>query len=151
MLGLLLAGGYYAYRAFLSEGEGLAESLSLMGEKGKENGSGTSALIGSWYGTGESSTDEGYLRFNADGTLNLADPAEGWWTTVEYRIQEEGGISYLEFFNNDFETWERYISLELAGKDTLLLKDGETTVELKRISDRQFEEVISSLAYEDIY
>ena len=154
ILVLLAAGGYYLYRFYLPEGEKLAARLPLpfLGGKEEQDGAGAYPLVGAWYGKSQFPEEEGYLRFNTDGTLNLASPAEGWWTTVEYRLQQEEEIFYLEVYNSTLEEWERVAVLEQVDKDTLFLTaEGETTIELRRISDQQFQKVINDLTFQEIF
>lgn len=153
VLGLLAAGGYYVYKFHLLEGEEFAVNLPLplRGEKeATPSGDEKDTFIGAWYGKGEFD-EEGYLKFNADGTLDLAAPSEGMWTTVEYRIEKEGGISYLEFYDSEFESWDRIGIIEQLGKDKLTLTEWDITIEMNRISDRQFQNVINDLTFEKIY
>ena len=118
ILGLLAAGGYYVYKFYLPEGEKISVNLPLpfMGEKDDRGDAGAYSPVGAWYGKNQLSGEEGYLRFNADGTLDLASPAEGFWTTVEYRLQREGEISYLEFYDTILNNWERVAALEQPEK-----------------------------------
>ena len=163
LLMVLLGGGALVYKYILSNDNGIGLSALNKPETNNiidrdDNGAGVSnltgseisTLMGSWYGVDDYG-DEAYLQFNADGTMHIASSWEESWTTVDYRIDERNSIYYLEIYDTYFEEWEQFSELEIINKDKLLVRDSYDgfIVELNRISDRQFQEIISDLNYLD--
>lgn len=142
LLLVLLGGGAFVYNYLLGDDNGNGGPVQAT--------AGTSELIGAWYGEDDFG-DEGYLKFNTDGTMHIASPWEGSWTTVDYRIEEIGGTYYLEVYDTYFEEWEQFSEMKVISNDRLELTDSYDgyTVLLERISERQFQEVISELEYMD--
>ncbi len=139
LLMILLGGGFLAYKFILSNG---INGITLTKPD-------TDTLIGSWSSVGD--YDEAiYLKFNTDGTLHIASPGEGYWTTLNYRLEKENDTYYLDI-NNDYDTeeWERVNEIEFAGKDKLLVTDlySNETTEATRISDQQLQDVTNQLEY----
>ena len=147
LLVVLLGGGIFAYKYLLNDGiSGLSLTKPDTGTSGLQSDTGN--LIGSWRGVDDYG-DEGYLKFNTDGTMHIASPWDGSWTTVNYRLEKENDIYYLEFDDYLSEEWERVSEIEFKGKDKLLiteLYDGQI-VEVTRISDQEFQELIDQLEY----
>ena len=148
LLVVLLGGGIFAIKFLLNDGiSGLSLTKPDTGTLSLTKPD-TGNLIGSWRGVDDYG-DEGYLKFNTDGTMHIASPWDGSWTTVNYRIEKENDILYLELDDYFSEGWERVSEIEFKGKDKLLITElyDDEAVEVIRISDQQFQSVIDQLDY----
>lgn len=132
---LLLAGGAAVYYFFFYDG-----GVSVFG-------SGQNDIVGTWYGMKDG--DEAYFQFLADGTINVATPAEQYWFSTRYRLEDENARTYLELYDSEYEDWERVADIEFKGKNKISITDvwdGET-VELDRVSEQQFQDIIEQLEF----
>ncbi len=133
---ILLGGGYFAY-TFLFNIEPDVRSI-----------------IGSWHGVDDYGGDT-FVQFNEDGTLQIAFPLDGYWTAIDYRIEEENHIYYVEIYVGDYddnwEDWGQFLQIEFIEDDKLLATEPyyDTGMELTLITDRQFQNVIDQLRYSD--
>ncbi len=114
-------------------------------------GSGQNDIAGSWYGMEDG--EEAYFQFLTDGTLNVIVPAEYYWFFTQYRLEEENSKTYLVLYDREYDDWERVAEIQFKGKDKISITDvwdGEI-IEMDRVSDRRFEELLDQFDFIDSY
>lgn len=120
------------------------------GLPGLGSGSAENTIIGCW--SGQDMEEEIFVQFLPDNTINIAFPENGMWTSTSYRLVDENSITFLELYDSDYGEWDRGAEVDFRGKDNLLLKDTRgSLVELNRVSERKFQEVIKALEYTEWY
>lgn len=114
-------------------------------------GSEEKKVIGSWGGL--DTEEEILVQFLSDQTVKIAIRSQGMWSSTRYRLVKEDYRTYLEFYDETYQEWDRGAEISFQGKNTLVLTDtwDGSVLELSRINDRQFQEVINNLEFTEWY
>jgi hypothetical protein len=139
VIGLLLVLGAGAgYWFFLHDGDSASAGISADGN-----------LVGeAWKGvTGD---EEVYFQFLPNEMVNAAVPSEGYWFRTQYRVINVESGSQLELYHRGLAEWERAAELTFTDANTLIMTDlfAGIPIQLERISNDQFRNVINDLRFE---
>jgi hypothetical protein len=78
-------------------------------------------IIGSWVLYMDNSGVGAYVNLKANGSLQLTEGRLGEWMTIEHRLIEAEGASYLEFYDADTNRWVRFMEITAEDDNQLRL------------------------------
>ncbi len=108
----------------------------------------SSDVIGSWKGANSDAAT--YFQFLPNEMVNVAVPPEGYWFRTQYRVVKADTVTYLELYHRGMAEWERIAEIYFRDEDALTVVDAWNgiVIELDRIPDPEFREVINDLRFE---